>query len=338
MKIFNRRIYSAILLLFSVLICKAWDTDVLGDNYEMQYVNQPKDYSGSVRCTLVRRLADCSSDRIISKGVLYIHGFNDYFFQKQLGEEFNSHCYEFYALDLRKYGRSILPGQNKFEVRNIKEYFADIDSALAEMGRAGIKEIVLMGHSTGGLIAAYYMQLNPTANVKALILNSPFLDWNLGKLEKFVPLVSALGAIFPNFKIKQGDSSVYGESLDIEQHGEWTYNHAWKISPSPDVTAGWVRAISKAQNELKKHPYGIHVPILLMYSAASYKGDRWSESAQKSDAVLDVTDIKQIGSKLGVNVTPVKVNGGLHDLILSSEPVRNAVYDFMFKWLANRIK
>ena len=79
------------------------------------------------------------------------------------------------------------------------------------------------------------------------------------------------------------------------------------------VTAGWVRAISTAQNELKKHPYGIHIPILLMYSASSYQGDKWSEDARKSDSVLDVADIKHYGCKLGLNVTPVKVNGGLHD-------------------------
>ncbi|MDE5838847.1 MAG: alpha/beta hydrolase, partial [Paramuribaculum sp.] len=329
--IFQKRIGTVVLLLLSVAICKAWQSDTLGDKYEMRYIAHSKDYSGEVRCTIVRRLAECNSEAKITKGVLYIHGFNDYFFQKQLGEEFNMHCYDFYALDLRKYGRSILPGQHKFEVRNLKEYFADIDSALVEMRKAGISDIILMGHSTGGLIAAYYMQLNTQAPVKALILNSPFLDWNLGKMEKFVPLVSALGAIFPNFKIKQGDSSVYGESLDGESHGEWNFNHDWKISPSPDVTAGWVRAITKAQNELKKHPYGIHIPILLMYSSSSYHGDKWSEEAQRSDAVLDVTDIKHYGCRLGIDVTPVKVNGGLHDLILSSEPVRDAVYNYIFK-------
>ena len=33
-----------------------------------------------------------------------------------------------------------------------------------------------------------------------LILNSPFLAWNLDSLNKFTPLVSALGAIFPGWK------------------------------------------------------------------------------------------------------------------------------------------
>lgn len=333
----NRRIFALVAgIAAAVAVCHAWEKDTLGGGYEMRYVKQPRDYSGDVRCTLVRLMSRCASEREPVRGVLYIHGFNDYFFQKELGEEFASHCYDFYAVDLRKYGRSIEPGQKKFQARSMKEYFADIDSALSSMKQAGIEDIILMGHSTGGLLAAYYMQMNPDAPVKALILNSPFLDWNLGKMEKLVPLVSALGAVFPNFRIKQGASTTYSESLDKAHHGEWEYNHEWKLSQSPDVTAGWVRAISKAQNELKKHPYGIKVPVLLMYSSSSYHGEGWSEAAQRSDAVLDVNDIKGIGSRLSHNITPVRVNGGLHDLILSSPPVRNAVYDYIFRWLVNK--
>lgn len=313
-----------------------WTPDSLGDGLEMRYVNQGKDYSGPVRCTLVRLISPCASEKIPVRGVLYIHGFNDYFFQKEMAEKFAGNCYDFYAVDLRKYGRSIEPGNKQFEVRNLKEYFADIDSALADMKANGIENIILMGHSTGGLIAAYYMLLNPDAPVSAMVLNSPFLDWNLGKLEKLVPAVAAVGAIFPNMRIRQGDSTVYGSSLSKDAHGEWSYNHDWKLMKSPDVTAGWVRAIDKAQRALKKHPYQIHIPVLLMYSAESYDGDNWSPDAQCEDAVLDVNDIRTIGMKLGTNVTAVKVNGGMHDLILSSPPVRDAVYDYMFHWLRNK--
>lgn len=313
-----------------------WTPDSLGNGLEMRYVNQGKDYSGSVRCTLIRLISPCASDRSPVRGVLYIHGFNDYFFQKEMAEKFADNCYDFYAVDLRKYGRSIQPGNKQFEVRSLKEYFADIDSALADMKANGIENIILMGHSTGGLIASYYMLLNPDAPVDAMVLNSPFLDWNLGKLENVVPVVAAVGAIFPNMRIKQGDSIVYGSSLSKEAHGEWSYNHDWKLMKSPDVTAGWVRAIDKAQRALKKHPYEIHIPVLLMYSAKSYNGDNWSSDAQNEDAVLDVNDIRTIGMKLGTNVTAVKVNGGMHDLILSRPAVRDAVYDYMFHWLRNK--
>lgn len=308
-----------------------WTEDILGPGFEKRYVEQPEDYSGDVRCTLIRYITDSVSSPV--RGVLYVHGFNDYFFQKELAWNFAAHGYDFYAVDLRKYGRSIMPGQKMFEVRSLKEYFADIDSALCSMKSAGIEEIVLMGHSTGGLIASYYMLENSDAPVAALVLNSPFLDWNLGKMESVVPLVSAVGALFPNIRIKQDSDGAYAASLDKNYHGEWSYNTAWKLHDSPDVTAGWVRAITKAQDALKKHPYRIKVPVLVMYSDSSYTGSGWSAEAQRSDAVLDVADIKKYGARLGKNVTLAKVPGGMHDLILSAKPVRNGVYNYIFKWL-----
>lgn len=117
-------------------------------------------------------------------------------------------CLRFYAVDLRKYGRSLLPGQKPFEVRDMTEYFADIDSALAVMKRDGVDKVVLVGHSTGGLTSSLYMAEHPDTVVKALVLNSPFLDWNLGRIEEFaVPAVAATGKLFPGMPVKQGDST-----------------------------------------------------------------------------------------------------------------------------------
>ncbi len=130
-----------------------WMPDRLGDGYEMRYVEQPDDYSGKVRSTIVRKRSACGGHR----GVLYVHGFNDYFFQKEMGDRFVDSCYNFYAVDLRKYGRSLMEGQKAFQVRDMHEYFADIDSAVMCMKRDGIDEIVLIGHSTGGLTTSLYM-------------------------------------------------------------------------------------------------------------------------------------------------------------------------------------
>ena len=43
----------------------------------------------------------------------------------------------------------------------LEEYFPAIDSTLAVMKRSGVETITLMGHSTGGLTAAYYMARCP---------------------------------------------------------------------------------------------------------------------------------------------------------------------------------
>ncbi|MBD5330721.1 MAG: alpha/beta hydrolase [Bacteroides sp.] len=308
-----------------------WLPDSLGARFEKRYVDQGRDYHGVVRSTIIRSLA--SPGQRSSRAVLYIHGFNDYFFQKEMADSFTAHGYDFYAVDLRRYGRSILPGQKPFEARSLKEYFPDIDSALVEITRGNKPEITLMGHSTGGLISAYYMQQHPDAPVCNMVLNSPFLDWNLGRIEWLVPVVSAIGAVLPDLKIPQGASTVYSESLDSRFRGEWTFNRAWKMHHSPDVTAGWVRAIEKAQESLRDHKMSIKIPVLLMYSAQSFMGKEWSADASREDAVLDVADIHRIGITLGPKVTPVTVKGGLHDLFLSSPGVRKAIFQYVFRWL-----
>ena len=64
----------------------------------------PDDYEGKVIATLLRADSTAPSDR----AVLYLHGYIDYFFQTHMAERFAGEEWNFYALDLRKYGRSLL--------------------------------------------------------------------------------------------------------------------------------------------------------------------------------------------------------------------------------------
>lgn len=316
--------------LMSVGVSAQWRPDSIGDGYSYRYVNQGRDYSGPVRSTIVRKMAPTGS----KVGILYIHGFNDYFFQTEMGDYFVNHGVNFYAVDLRKYGRSLIPGQKRFQVRALREYFPDIDSALVSMKAAGIRDVVMMGHSTGGLIASYYLSKHQPSDVKGLILNSPFLDWNLGKFTEgvLVPAVTTVAALSPGLKIPQGGGTGYSESLLAGEHGRWHYDTSKKLKESPDVDAGWIRAIDNAQWELR-HGTCINIPILLMHSDNSVYGSEWSEAFNHGDAVLDVDDISRYGRRLGSSVTEATVKGGLHDLVLSEPCVAEAVYDTMLSFI-----
>ena len=169
--------FTTLLISLAISIYAQYVPDVLGDGYLRRTFQMPDDYEGKVVCTLVKkpRLTD------VKQAVLYIHGYNDNFFQKQLGDSVNAHGYNFYAMDLRKYGRSILPNQNPFFCKSLTEYFADIDTALATIRSEGNDKILLMAHSTGGLITPLYLESKKgNLPVDGLILNSPFLDWNFG--------------------------------------------------------------------------------------------------------------------------------------------------------------
>lgn len=58
-----------------------WHLDVLGDPYESAEIQLPNDYEGEVVMTLIRSLAQEESSE---KAVLYLHGFGDYFFQREM--------------------------------------------------------------------------------------------------------------------------------------------------------------------------------------------------------------------------------------------------------------
>lgn len=311
----------------NILSSDTWmPDDELGHGYDMMVFDQGEDYSGKVRCTVVRFRAEKPSD----KGVLYIHGFADYFFQSEMASQFARHGYNFYAVDLRKYGRSLLPGNKPFEVRDLREYFDDIRSGLASMERDGVKEIILMGHSTGGLVTSLFMQIEQDSRIKALILNSPFLVWNIlgikGKLG--IPAVAGMGRMLPGFKVKNDKSTGYADSLK-----EWKYRKDWKPEALPDVDAAWVRAIDIAQRSLEKG--SIKVPVLLLHSDKSaYPGDS-PEQYAAADGVLNAEAISKAGKRLGANVTDFTVHDGLHDVVLSRPDVRAVVYTEIFSWLEN---
>lgn len=111
-----------------------------------------------------------------------------------------------------------------------------LDTALAIIKEEGNDKILLMAHSTGGLITPYYLDSKKgKLPVDGLILNSPFLDWNFGwMMEKIViPVVSCIGKLFPNLTVQGYGDASYAHSLLKQFKGEWVYNTDWKMINGP---------------------------------------------------------------------------------------------------------
>ena len=308
-----------------------WQPDILGDGFEMAFINHPADYSGKVRSTVIRKLATAPSH----KAILYVHGFSDYFLQKEMAQMFVDHGYNFYAIDLRKYGRSLLEGQRLFQVRDLHEYFPDIDSAVEIISADGTESIALLGHSTGGLTTSLYMSEKPSPLIKALMLNSPFLDWNMPTFQKkvIIPIASSFGRVFPNVKIHQEPDAGYANTLSAHHQVEWLYRDVCKPDVLPDPDLGWMRAIYQGQKQLRRQ--SVKVPVLLMHSSCSVKKGDSKESYFHADAILDVETISYYGTRLGNDVTEVTFQDGLHDLVLSKKIIREQVYETMLSWLCH---
>ena len=327
------------MLCFAVLIniAKAqYLADVLGNNIEFQTIQMPADASDSIVCTIVRKQASSKTNR----AVLYVHGFCDYFFNVEMAEKFTAQGIDFYAVDLRKYGRSLLPGQMPNICRNLSEYFADIDTCLSIIKTEGHTDVSIIAHSTGGLTTALYADAKPNNPLyQRIILNSPFLDMNQSWFMEniVVPVVSFLGRFFPNMPLPKGLAGWYGQSIHKDFKGEWDYNLTWKPIEAFQMDAGWLHAIHQGHKKVQKG-LNIDKPILLMHSDKTVVSETWTEDYRIGDGVLDVEDIHTYGLKLGKDVQESTIKAGLHDLSLSSKDIRENYYQAIFEWLGSKTK
>ncbi len=303
----------------------------LKDDYTSQIITLNPDYEGEVNAVLTASNFNTGN----RKSVLYLHGYVDYFFHPHLGEKFNLNNFDFFALDLRKHGRSLMQHQHPNYCKNIEEYFEEISIAIRKI-KSESKSVFLLAHSTGGLTASCYMNYGKErALIDGLILNSPFLDFNQSKFEKLVSqFVAKLIAKVSNYaKLEGALSPTYAQSIHKDYYGIWDFNLNWKPIKGFPTYFKWLVAIAKAQQKL--HHSNIQIPYLIMHSSGSFKTRKYSKEAMSNDIVLNIKDIKRVGKKLGDRVTFVKIDNALHDIFLSPKAVREVGFDKMFSWLAN---
>jgi alpha-beta hydrolase superfamily lysophospholipase len=307
--------------------------DVLGEPYEQRIIELPDDDEGPVFATLVRRRAPGQT----TKAVLYLHGYNDYFFQTHSADFFVARGFDFYALDLRKYGRSLRPHQTANFVRSMTEHFAEIDEAVRIIRQEDEHEkLVIFAHSTGGLIGSLWAHARShTQQVQGLLLNSPFFELNAGWLLRrpVAATVCRLASLQPYRIIPLNLPGLYGRSLHRDFYGEWEFDTAWKPLDGLPLRIGWLHAIRCAQRRLRAG-LDIQAPILVAHSSASYRRPVWSDDAHHADAVLNVAHIARWAPMLGRNVTLARIEGGKHDLTLSREPARKAFFAEADSWLS----
>lgn len=303
----------------------------LENDYTSKRIELNPDYEGKVNAVLISSNHNTGK----RKSVLYLHGYIDYFFHPHLGEKFNLLNFDFYALDLRKHGRSLMPHQHPNYCRNIEEYFEEISIVIREI-KSESTSVFLLAHSTGGLTASCYMNYGKERNlIDGLILNSPFLDFNLSKIEKPISkfIANLIGKLSNYTKIEGALSPIYAKSLHKDYYGEWEFNLKWKPINGFPTYFKWLSAVARAQKSLKKS--NIKVPILIMHSSGSIKTKKFSKEAMTNDIVLNIEDIKRVGRKLGNKITMLKIDNAQHDIFLSPKVVRDVGFDKMFSWLAN---
>ncbi len=330
-----------------------WVPDILGKPFEQLTLPLGLDGEhGPLVATLVRSIPNpflTLFAPLRDVDVLYVHGWSDYFFQRDLARFWTRRGARFYALDLRRYGRSLRGGQTPGYIDSLEDYDVDIAAALRAMGhaadpagqappaepdtRAGGRKLVLMGHSTGGLTLTLWAARHPR-RAHAVVLNSPWLELQLGTLgrQALAPLVDMRARLDPRGTQPAVDFGFYTRAQDEigslpqdEHRGLWRPDRGFPTAP------GWLSAVMEGHRRIAA---GVDVgcPAMVLLSAGSTTPLSWKESMTSTDSVLVVDDIARASTRIGELVTIARVDGAIHAVFLSRAAPRAIAYDALDRW------
>jgi alpha-beta hydrolase superfamily lysophospholipase len=313
------------------------DTDVLGAPYTCETLTLRPDDEGEVVASLVRRPAEVATGSAtggVRKAVLHVHGFCDYFFQTGAADFWVQRGYDFFALDLRKYGRSLRPHQTPNYVADLREYYEELDLAYERVTREH-DHVVFSAHSTGGLTLPLWLH-DRGHRAAGVFLNAPWIDMHGDAFTRLLalPAIHRLAPLQPMRLVPRTVTGSYARSLHRDFLGTWDFDLAWKPEMSWPVYAGWIRAVRTGQARIAR---GLEIdgPVLMMSSARSGhpKSDD-DPDLMSTDVVLDVERMRRRACQLSRHVTIVQVPGALHDVTLSPEPALSRVYEELGRFVS----
>jgi len=319
-----------------------WQPDLLGEGFSYR----PLPLADGSTATLVwhrpRKMLRLAPP-LRGIAVLYVHGWSDYFFQKELAEFLSEAGADFYALDLRHYGRN-LPADHASGLSatispgfttDLQEYFEEFDAAhrIISSAHPGTR-FVMLAHSTGGLSASMYAAANPN-KVDALALNSPWLEFQASEIGRtaLARIIQAASTRNPHRYLPTVDPGFYTRTVSNQFNGEWDYDLGWRPVNGFKLTAGFIGAVFAAQAKVKKG-LDLQMPTLVMLSAEDYLLPRWHDTATRADVALNVQVVAQRSLDLGRELHVVRLPGALHDIFLSAPMVRAKAYRSLGSWLA----
>lgn len=312
---------------------------ILGEGYTAHRIDLGVDDEGPLIATLIHRepvvpvpSVDAERDEALEKPpILMMHGWSDYVFDRDLMEHLGRSGHDVWGLDLRKYGRSLLPGQTATAVDHFNRYDEEIGASLRMIGKE--RPPILLAHSTGGLTAALWAQRNP-GTVRGLALNSPWLEMHLGPVTRSLAEapVRLLADRLRERPILPFGRDHYARTTHRDFGGPYDYDLTLKPAGGHRLPAVTLSAIIDAQSRLAAAG-PLRIPVLVMHSARSRFGPRFTEEMRRADSVLDVRSLAAAAARLGPEVRIAPIEGARHDVFLSDADARSRAVAILDEWL-----
>lgn len=325
-----------------------WHEDFLGPSFQYRTLSLAPDDEGEVCATLIRCVPGDGPElnrAALTQGspaaVLYLHGWADYFLQAELAEYVTAAGFSFYALDLRKFGRSLREWQTAGYTADLGIYDEDLDAAMnairadlsPQAGPDHPPTIHVLAHSLGGLIAALWADRHPGA-LGTLVLNAPWLELQGSSLLRNIAmhLLDPVARADPRRPFRFPDMPGYWQSVSSEAHGEWQLDPLWRPVSSFPVRAGWAKAVLAGHAAVGRK-LDISAPVLVMLSDRTRIQSEWSAELMRADAVIDVEETARRALGLGRRIAVFRYPGAIHDVFLSRRHVREEAYRDLTHWL-----
>lgn len=315
-----------------------WVPDPLGPGYQYTTLDFGVDDEGPVVGTLVRYQPARQLRDLLARpkgAVLSLHGWSDYFYNRELAGFWHRQGYRFYALDLRRYGRSLRPEHELAGYTdNLAEYDAEINASYDLIRQEHPRlPILFMGHSLGGLVLSLWAQ-RTSRPIAGLVLNAPWLEFQ-GTQFLRVPaqgLLESLVKRSPRRRLHLPELDNYWTSLSREAHGEWDLHPLWRPRHAFKPTTGWLKTVLDGHATVAKG-LGLEQPVLVLTSEQSHFGAVYDPLMQRTDSIVDVNLVRLRSLKLGNFVTNVMIHEAMHDVFTSAEPARSVAYRDLALWV-----
>ena len=327
------------------VVTPKWAEDILGPDFHQTTLElgTDPDGEGDIFATVVRYCPGEAAELSGRPAILFVHGNSDYFFQRHVAEHYWTQGFAFYALDLRKCGRSHRDGQSWHHVTDLQMY--DLEQNLAlDLIRSEHNKVIVGAHSTGGLHVPLWLHRLAASHgsakerhsaVAGLVLNSPWLGMsNVTGFNAFIlrPLTALFRKLAPKMLLPAPPFTAYGESIHDSAHGEWSFDLTFKPMLGFPKQFSWMGAVLDAQ-ALLQSGIDTQVPTLVLHSTESHIVGTYSPAVDSADAILDIRDMEKWGPTLSKNVTMVAIPGARHDVFLSKPHALAAAYAATDKFL-----
>lgn len=338
-----------------------WSEDFLGPDYLAKTITLEPDAEGPRVTTIVKRVHHQSDEHPAAAptfAFVALHGWNDYFYQRELADSITAAGGAIYGVDLHKYGRSYREWQTFGFTEDLTSYDDDLHAAFDTIAHdiGPDVPIFLYGHSTGGLIATLWADRHPGA-LAGLVLNSPWLELQASTTFRKMgaPILERVARRSAKSIIPTTDNGFYQRVLtagtaagETEIPGApagsqdpfwttgWQPDPRFRTMPTWPTRVGWLAAIFAGQTRVAEG-LAIDCPILVLTSARSISHSEWTEDFRQADGVLDVQQIWKRVPLLGQCVTLYKLPGAIHDVTFSQEPVRNRAFETINRFVVNAL-